>query len=383
MTEAQDLPLEKEAPPAGGARRPRVALVLFNLGGPDKPESIRPFLLNLFSDPAILRVPALVRLFLARLITRRRVPEATAIYAELGGRSPLLDLTRAQAEALEAALAADGIEARAFIAMRYWHPMSEETARAVKAWGPDEVVLVPLYPQFSTTTTGSSLDAWREAATRAGLMAETRILCCYHSDMGYVRSLAAGLRETLVQARAALPEPARLRVLFSAHGLPESIVKGGDPYQWQVERTAAAVAAATGVEGLDWRVCYQSRVTPEVWIGPSTEEEIERAGAEGVGLVVVPIAFVSDHSETLVELDIEYRQAAAAQGVPGYCRVPALNADAGFVAALADLVRRTRAGGARRLCSFAGPRTCPRASGDCPHATRARVGAGAQVEAGA
>jgi len=370
--------------PARGGRKRRVAIVLFNLGGPDKPESIRPFLLNLFSDRAILRVPGLVRFFLARLITRRRVPEASAIYAELGGRSPLLELTEQQARALEGALAAEpDMEARAFIAMRYWHPMSEAAARAVKAWNPDEILLLPLYPQFSTTTTGSSLDAWRIAASRVGLMAETRILCCYHSDEGFVASMAAKLRQTWQEARASLPPGTPLRALFSAHGLPEDIVKAGDPYQWQVEQTVEAVRLAAGLSRAEAVVCYQSRVTPQVWIGPSTEDEIARAGNDKAALVVVPIAFVSDHSETLVELDIEYREEAEKLGLPGYWRVPALNGDAAFIAALADLVRHARGQGERRLCSFAGGRQCPKAFGDCPHAGRARAERPAAAEAAA
>jgi ferrochelatase len=165
-----------------------VAIVLFNLGGPDRPEAIRPFLLNLFLDPAILRVPFFVRPFLARIIARARVAPATANYALLGGRSPLLGLTREQAAALEAAL--PEMEARCFIAMRYWHPFSLEAARAVKSWGPDEVVLLPLYPQFSTTTTGSSLAAWRQAAVRVGLAADTSTVCCYPVDPPYAASTA-------------------------------------------------------------------------------------------------------------------------------------------------------------------------------------------------
>ena len=202
----------------------RVAIVLFNLGGPDRPESIRPFLMNLFSDPAILRVPFFVRPFLARIITRARLKPATENYALLGGRSPLLELTQAQAAALEAAL--PDMDAKCFIAMRYWHPFSLEAARAVKAWGPDRVVLLPLYPQYSTTTTGSSLTAWRAAAAQVGLMAETTALCCYSTDPGYLAATAALVREAYQAARAGLDPAVGLRVLFSAHGLPESIVKG-------------------------------------------------------------------------------------------------------------------------------------------------------------
>ena len=168
---------------------PRVAVVLFNLGGPDSPEAIKPFLLNLFSDPAILRVPALIRPFLARIVAKARLKPASENYALLGGRSPLLGLTREQARALEGAL--PELEARCFIAMRYWHPFSLETARGVKDWAPDEIVLLPLYPQYSTTTTGSSLSAWRQAAARVGLAADTSTLCCYPLDPAFAAATAA------------------------------------------------------------------------------------------------------------------------------------------------------------------------------------------------
>jgi ferrochelatase len=237
------------------------------------------------------------------------------------------------------------------------------------------MLLVPLYPQYSTTTTGSSLAEWRRVTKRTGLDVPTTALCCWHSDDGFAHATAAIVRRALAEARAALPEGAPLRLLYSAHGLPEAIVKRGDPYQWQVERTVAAVTEALA-DPVDHVVCYQSRVTPQKWIGPSTEEEIERAGHEGVALLVCPIAFVSEHSETLVELDVEYREIAEKAGVPAYFRVPAQNSDPGFVAALAGLVRRARAETrgseipSGRLCSFAGGRQCPKDRRDCPHEGR-------------
>lgn len=354
--------------PSPESRRPRLAVVLFNLGGPDAPESVRPFLVNLFTDPAILRVPGFVRPWLGRLIAWRRTKPATENYAILGGKSPLLELTREQAAALEAALnEAGAVEAKCFVAMRYWHPMSDETAAEVAAWRPDEVVLLPLYPQFSTTTTGSSALAWGAAAAKAGLAAPTTTLCCFHSDDGFAGATAAIVRKAWEEARAALAPEVRLRVLFSAHGLPESIVTAGDPYQWQVEQTVAAVVERLGVPELDHVVCYQSRVTPQKWITPSTEAELERAGHDKVAVLVVPIAFTSEHSETLVELDVEYAEEAHKFGVPGYFRSPAQNSDAGFIASLAALVWRAREGG-RSLCSFAGARQCPKQHRDCPHA---------------
>jgi ferrochelatase len=363
-----DLPAEPAPQLATQAPRPRLAVVLFNLGGPDAPESVRPFLVNLFTDPAILRVPGWVRPWLGRIIAWRRTKPASENYAIIGGRSPLLELTVEQGAALEAALNAAGeVEAKAFVAMRYWHPMSDETAAAVKAWGPDEILLLPLYPQFSTTTTGSSMLAWDKAASRIGLDVPTTTLCCFHSDEGFAAATASIVRGAWDKARAELDPAIPLRILFSAHGLPESIIAAGDPYQWQVEQSVAHVVDRLGLDGLDHVVCYQSRVTPQKWIGPSTEDELERAGHDKVAVLVVPIAFTSEHSETLVELDVEYREEAEKLGVPGYFRAPAQNADPAFVAALASLVSGARGSG-RSLCSFAGARQCPKQHGDCPHA---------------
>jgi ferrochelatase len=343
----------------------RLAVVMFNLGGPDSPAAVRPFLVNLFKDPAILRVPFFVRPLLARIIAYARTKPATANYEILGGSSPLLRLTEDQARALEAAL--PEFDVRCFVAMRYWHPFSDKVAREVRDWGPDEVVLLPLYPQYSTTTTGSSLTAWREAAAKANLVAPVTALCCYHADPGYIAATAEGVQRAYDKAMAELDGRVKLRVLFSAHGLPETIVKRGDPYQFQIERSVAATVKALAIPGLDWQVCYQSRATPQKWLDPSTEHAIDQAAEDKVAVLVVPIAFVSEHSETLVELDVEYRELAEAKGVPGYFRAPTQNADAAFIHSLADLVRGSRARGPG-LCSWAGGRTCPRDHTDCPHA---------------
>lgn len=343
--------------------RPRVAVVLFNLGGPDRPEAIKPFLINLFTDPSILRVPFFVRPFLARYIARSRLAPARANYALLGGKSPLLELTRDQAAALEGELAE--LEAKCFVAMRYWHPFSIATAAAVRDWSPEEIVLLPLYPQYSTTTTASSLTAWREAAAKVGLVADTSAICCYPIDPAYVAATATLLDRAWHDARAKLGPSVRLRVLFSAHGLPEPIVSRGDPYQWQVEQTVDHVLHKWGNQDVDWCICYQSRATPQQWIGPSTDFEIERAAHDGVAVLVVPIAFVSEHSETLVELDIEYASLAERLGVPGYFRMPTQNTDPGFIAALAGLVRHAREHGPG-MCSFGSGRICPSDRSGCP-----------------
>lgn len=313
--------------------KPRLAVVLFNLGGPDRPEAVRPFLYNLFSDPAIITLPTPARLPLAALISTTRAKSARANYAKMGGSSPLLPETTAQAGVLEAALnhACPDHECRVFICMRYWRPTTEEAAAAVRAFEPDEIVLLPLYPQFSTTTTDSSLKAWREAYRGKGTVRE---ICCYPLEEGLVDAHAQRIHD----AWTAAGSPVGVKLLFSAHGLPEKIVQGGDPYQAQVEATAEAVAGRLG-GGWDWTVCYQSRVGRLKWIGPSTQEAIAEAGADGKGVIVCPIAFVSEHIETLVELDHDYAELARKVGVEPYIRVPALGVQAHFIQGLAQATK--------------------------------------------
>ncbi|MGB0681321.1 MAG: ferrochelatase [Magnetovibrionaceae bacterium] len=335
------------------------AIVLFNLGGPDAPESVQPFLFNLFNDPAIIGLPNPFRFLLAKLISTRRAPVAQEIYSHLGGKSPLLDLTRKQADALEKALEEEGTETRAFIAMRYWHPMSDETAKAVKAFDPDQIVLLPLYPQFSTTTTGSSVKEWHRAAKAAGLNKPTVTTCCYPEDNGFVDAVTRLTRASLAEAGE------NPRLLFSAHGLPKKVIAKGDPYQWQVEQSAARVVEKLAIEGLDWQVCYQSRVGPLEWIGPSTEDEIERAGRDGKKIVLVPIAFVSEHSETLVELDIEYRELADKVGVKDYLRVPTVCSEPEYIQGLAAIVKTATQWDDAPRCAT-GNRVCPATWSQCP-----------------
>ena len=343
----------------------RVAVVLFNLGGPDSLDAVEPFLRNLFRDPAIIRAPGPLRRLLARVISRRRGPEAREIYRAIGGRSPLVPETEAQAATLGQALADLG-EVEVAIAMRYWHPLSDAAARQVAAFKPDRIVLLPLYPQFSTTTTASSLGAWRVAAASAGIAAPTRAVCCYPQAEGLVEAHTA-LIAPLLDAAAETGPP---RLLFSAHGLPRSVVARGDPYQWQVEETARNIVGRLGREKLDWTVSYQSKVGPMAWLEPSTVAEIDRAGRDRVPIVVAPIAFVSEHSETLVELDIAYRDRAHDAGVPAYHRVSALGTQPAFIAALAGLVRgalgATGESGSHGVDSGAGGRLCPAAHRCCP-----------------
>lgn len=339
----------------------KIAVVLFNLGGPDAPESIQPFLFNLFNDKAIITLPGFFRYILAKFITIRRTPIAKQIYAHLGGRSPILPLTEKQAIALEVRLNLDNnVQYKTFIAMRYWHPLTEETVSQVKSFSPDEIFLVPLYPQFSTTTTGSSLTAWKKEANRQMLQTVTRIIGCYPTQRQFIEAHAELIRGYLQQA-ALQGKP---RLLFSAHGLPEKIIKNGDPYAWQIERTAKAIISELNIENLDWRVCFQSRVGPVKWLEPSTEHEIQQAGKEKIPLVVVPIAFVSEHSETLVELDIEYKKLADNVGVPAYLRVPALGDNAGYIESLAAMCKVMENGNLMKY-AFGEGRLCPPEFSQC------------------
>ena len=337
-------------------------MVMFSLGGPDRLESVEPFLFNLFNDPAIIGVPGPVRWLLAKLISKRRAPVAREIYRQMGGKSPLLEQTGRQAEALESFLRSKGMKARVYVSMRYWHPLSGVTVQKVKGFEPDTIVLLPLYPQFSTTTTGSSFEDWSAGTNAAGVRAATRAVCCYPTDPGFVDAQARLIAPAIEEASKA----GQPRLLFSAHGLPKKIVARGDPYQWQVEATVAAIVEKLALDSkhLDHVVCYQSRVGPLEWIGPATEDELARAARDGVPVVVVPTAFVSEHSETLVELDIEYREKALTLGVPAYVRVPTVGTADAFIEGLAGLVIDAVSRD-ETPCPRGGTRICPQSHGRC------------------
>lgn len=313
----------------------KIAVILFNLGGPDNLEAVQPFLFNLFNDKAIIKLPQPLRWCLAKFISKQRAPIAKDIYAYIGGKSPILDNTLEQQKALDSFLKENGSgeKFKVFTVMRYWKPFSKEVVEEVKSFAPDEIILLPLYPQLSTSTSVSSIEDWQVFAAKCGLHAPTKTICCYPKEPKFIQAHCEKIRSYYEQAK----KVGRPRILFSAHGLPKKIINAGDPYQWQVEQTSKAVVEALAIENLDWGICYQSRVGPLEWIGPSTEAEIERAAEDNVPVVLVPIAFVSEHSETLVELDIEYKGLAEEQGVPGYFRVPTLDADESFIASLGGL----------------------------------------------
>jgi ferrochelatase len=243
-------------------------------------------------------------------------------------------------------LCARGFEARSFVAMRCAEPFSDAAVGQVRAWSPDRVVLLPLYPQFSTTTTHSSIADWHRAAQIAGLNTASTTVCCFPTDEGFVAALAELIHRTFTRR---MPD-VDYRLLLSAHGLPKRTIAKGDPYRWQVERTAVAIVDRLGMKALDWRVCFQSRVGPLKWIGPSTDAEIRAAGAEGKGVVVAPIAFVSEHAETLVELDMDYSRLAKEAGAVDYLRVPAVGTHAKFIEGLGDLVVKALDAKSAALC---------------------------------
>ena len=317
----------------------KIAVVLFNLGGPDSKNAIRPFLMNFFMDKNIIRLPVPFRCLLANMIANKRSRrEAGKSYGELGNKSPLLENTDVQRKALEKVLKADSRETqfKVFTCMRYWHPMAAQVVREVRDWGTDKIVLLPLYPQFSTTTTWSSLEAWNKAMYEAGIEIPSSMVCCYHENAGFVSASAENIKVCYDQALEDGHEAPR--ILFSAHGLPEKIIRDGDPYQWQCEQSAEAIVKELGIEGLDYQYCYQSRVGPQKWIGPSLDEALAKAARDERAVIVYPHAFTQEHVETLVELDVEYQEEARKLGVPGYYRAQTVGVHPDFIQGLAGLV---------------------------------------------
>ena len=310
----------------GGMKK--VAVLLMNLGGPQTQADVKGFLYNLFADRRIITLPFGVRHGLAAVIAHTRTPMAQANYRHMGGGSPILAETRAQADALQAVLDRQSdSETRVFVGMRYWHPFIGAVAAEIAAFAPDEIVLLPLYPQFSSTTTLTAFEAF-ERAYRGP--AKIKRVCCYANNDRFIAAHVGLIRAQLAE----LSDPQNYRLLFSAHGLPQKIVDAGDPYQAQIEATVARIMAGLGAH--DHVICYQSRVGRLKWLGPSTDDEIRRAGAEHKPVIVIPVAFVSEHVETLVELDIEYGHLARDAGVPDYVRVPALGLAPDYIQALAE-----------------------------------------------
>ena len=331
------------------------AVILFNLGGPDKLESVEPFLFNLFNDPEILSIPSIFRYPLAKFISKRRAPIAKAIYGEIGNKSPILELTQEQANSLESSLSTRG-DYKCFVVMRCWHPRAVDVLKKVKEFNPEEVILLPLYPQFSAATSGSSINEWNDLCKKENFNIKTKTICCYPTENNFIKSHAGLIRKTIKNL-----ENKKFKLLFSAHGLPEIKIKKGDPYQWQVEETVKRIMIELKEDNLDHVISYQSRVGPLKWIGPSTDDEIIRYSKENKGIVIVPVAFVSEHSETLVELDIEYKKLAEKNGCSFYKRVPALGIEENFIKGLSELVTQKETRG-----NFVSSVMCPNKFKKCP-----------------
>jgi len=316
--------------------RKKIGVVLFQLGGPDSLDAIEPFLYNLFCDPDIIDFPfaRIARQPLAKLISTTRARHVAQHYAEIGGKSPILEFTRRQACALEAELRRE-VDARVVVAMRYWHPFTAEAIAELAACAPDEVVLLPLYPQYSKTTTGSSINEWRRRFHTNGWNPRTHLVQEFYEDAGYLDAVVAAINESL----GGLQDIADIDMVFSAHSVPVAVIEQGDPYQRQIERTVELVWQRGGWPARR-HICYQSKVGASKWLRPSMHETIQRLAAAGSQhVLVVPISFVSDHVETLHEIDIEHRKQAHSLGIQDYRMMRGLNDSPAFIQALAGLVR--------------------------------------------
>jgi ferrochelatase len=322
----------------------RVGVVLFQLGGPESLEAIEPFLFNLFSDPDIIDFPfaRIGRKALAKLISVTRAQKVRHHYQVIGGGSPIRRFTEQQALALESRLQQDGLDTRCFVAMRYWHPFTKEAVAALKAAGCDSVLLLPLYPQYSSTTTGSSLNEWRRHFPANGSSARVHTIEDFYRNPLYQDALI----EKVNAALARFEDPDSAELVFSAHSVPVAVIEKGDPYQRQIEETVAMVMQRAGWRNRH-RLCYQSKVGASKWLQPSLRTTLRTLGAEGISNVcVVPVSFVSDHVETLGEIDHEGRELAAEAGIRHFEMSAGLNDSPIFISALAGLVTSALASGA-------------------------------------
>ena len=316
----------------------RVGVLLLNLGGPDELDDVRPFLYNLFSDPEIIRLPvSWLQKPLAWLISTARSRKSQENYKQIGGGSPLRRITEEQAQALKQQLEAEGQETRVYVGMRYWHPFTEEAVVRIKRDQLEKLVILPLYPHFSISTSGSSFrileQIWQQDPALQKI--PYTVIPSWYDEPAYLQAMANLIAQELDQ----FSQPEQVHIFFSAHGVPLSYVEeAGDPYQYQIEECTRLIMETLNRPN-DHTLAYQSRVGPVEWLKPYTEEAIEKLGKQGVkDLLVVPISFVSEHIETLQEIDIEYRELAEASGIERFHRVPALNTDATFIQALTNCV---------------------------------------------
>ena len=318
--------------------RHKTAIILFNLGGPSDLKAVKPFLFNLFNDPAIINYPQPFRYFLAKLISSRREAFAQKIYKNIGGKSPIFPETEKQVEALEKTLLKKNKDCfKVFINMRYSHPFADEVIEDVQKYVPNQIIMLPLYPQYSSTTTESSVNNFIKYYKKAGLKIPYKIIREYPDHPLFIEAHGDKIIKVLKKI-----DLNKYRILFSAHGLPKKIVDKGDIYPAHIKRTCKAIIKFLHIKKpkilFDHVICYQSKVGRLEWIGPSTEDEILRAGRDGKNVIIVPVAFVSEHSETLVELDIEYKELAEKAGIKDYIRIATLSCDKKFIESLAMLI---------------------------------------------
>lgn len=339
----------------------KIAVVLLNLGGPASSGKIEEFLFNLFNDRAIIDLPNIPRYFLAKFISKFRKKKTQAIYNMIGGSSPILELTQNQATALEKTLRHSNIDAKVFTCMRYSTPRAKDVIMNIASGDFDEVILLPLYPQFSTTTTGSSFAEFF-ALSKGKILSKLKAICCYPNNENFIKAYANLILSELKKVN----DISNLRILFSAHGLPQKTIDKGDPYQFQIEKTVELVSVYLPQE-IEKIICFQSKVGPLKWITPSTESEIERAAKDSKDLMIVPIAFVSEHSETLVELDIQYKDMAIALGINNYFRIPALGEDINYIKSLAETVEYALSQKKTGVIPSKGGIICPRQFCRCLH----------------
>ena len=319
----------------------RVGVLLLNLGGPEQLEDVRPFLYNLFSDPEIIRLPAKwMQKPLAWLIASLRAQKSQENYLEIGGGSPLRKITEEQAQALEAKLQVDAQDAKVYIGMRYWHPFTEEAVASIKQDNIEQLTILPLYPQFSISTSGSSFRVLEEMWQRDPQLAQIKytLVPSWYDHPGYLQAMAQLIAQELDQ----FAQPEQVHIFFSAHGVPQSYVdEAGDPYQQEIEACTRLIMD-TLARPNPHTLAYQSRVGPVEWLKPYTEDALQELGEQGVkDLLVVPISFVSEHIETLQEIDIEYKELAEEAGITNFRRVPALNTHPLFIDCLADLITKS------------------------------------------
>ena len=310
-----------------------LGIVLFQLGGPDTLEAIQPFLFNLFCDPDIIDFPfaRIGRRPLAKLISSTRAKKVQHHYSVIGGGSPIRRFTETQARTLESALQLLGVNARCFVAMRYWHPFTAEAVAQLEAARCDEIVLLPLYPHYSSTTVGSSLNEWNRHYRGH---APVHLVKSFYKDEAYLDALIEKIEEALSR----FPASRRPEIVFSAHSLPQSIIDKGDPYQRQIEETVQLLMDRGGWPN-HHRLCYQSKVGASKWLQPSLHRTLhDLAGEQVRDVCIVPVSFVSDHVETLGEIDHEAREEAAELGLGQFEMTAGLNDSPKFISALAQLV---------------------------------------------